>query len=354
MKKTIIKTIFFAMLLVIAVFSIASCTTDENSGDHVHSFIEKVDDSGRFMECACGEIKNKIKHNFEWIIDSEPTYTDVGIKHQECSACGYKTNENTAIHTLMEKNEDNTLKLKEELILALSDYLGQLTTCYDIPANTFEMKIDWGKNFHNPLFVKFGNESYYAAAYCTSSHYPEEEYPDYCCRDEYVWVGFENAEDVKESWEGKGVVAAFQIDLSEFCKNLKTGNTDFVMEHFSFYLPEFVNDVALKPEVTFDNTFIYLTESNKDIIYYSLDIAYHEPWSIDCVELDGEYYATYPVSKQVAEGGDGEAELSVFFGKYYDRLTEIMVIGKYSKEYKNHTQHYALFKIADLEAIMSE
>lgn len=36
-------------------------------------------------------------HNYVWITDKEPTATDTGLKHQECTICGEKQNENTVI-----------------------------------------------------------------------------------------------------------------------------------------------------------------------------------------------------------------------------------------------------------------
>ena len=101
MKKTIIKTIFFAMLLVIAVFSIASCTTDENSGDHVHDFQQKWDETHHFEECRCGEITGRAEHTFGWVVDTEPTYSAPGYKHNKCQVCGYKTDESTKIERLL-------------------------------------------------------------------------------------------------------------------------------------------------------------------------------------------------------------------------------------------------------------
>ena len=176
MKKTIIKTIFFALLLVIAVFSIASCTPDENGGDHVHSFIEKVDDSGRFMECACGEIKNKIKHNFEWIIDSEPTYTASGYKHKECTNCTYKTDENTIIERLIHTDgfDDRlTIDLPNKKTFANKEKLVEFYEEQKSKINYSFLCMDASSEPENGIYTTLSPFNHY------SFHYSEETEDEY-------------------------------------------------------------------------------------------------------------------------------------------------------------------------------
>ncbi len=45
-------------------------------------------------------IKNSAKHSFEWVIDKEASTSEEGLKHEECTVCGYKRNENTVISKL--------------------------------------------------------------------------------------------------------------------------------------------------------------------------------------------------------------------------------------------------------------
>ena len=40
------------------------------------------------------------EHTFEWKVDKEATETATGLKHEECSVCGYKRNENTVIEKI--------------------------------------------------------------------------------------------------------------------------------------------------------------------------------------------------------------------------------------------------------------
>ena len=41
--------------------------------------------------------RDALDHTWSWVIDKEPTYTETGLKHEECSVCGAKQNENTVI-----------------------------------------------------------------------------------------------------------------------------------------------------------------------------------------------------------------------------------------------------------------
>ncbi len=54
---------------------------------------------------VCGEEYGKLlDHIYEWVIDKEPTANEEGSKHEECTVCKAKQNENTAIP----KNEQST------------------------------------------------------------------------------------------------------------------------------------------------------------------------------------------------------------------------------------------------------
>ena len=63
-----------------------------------------IDEANHWRECAdthcpdkAASIKDKTAHTFEWKVDREATTTAAGLKHEECSVCGYKRSENTVI-----------------------------------------------------------------------------------------------------------------------------------------------------------------------------------------------------------------------------------------------------------------
>ena len=99
MKKLIKKSLGILLVL----FSVLSCFNGCVNGStfHTHNFKQNADETRHFKECECGEVTDIAEHTFEWITDSEPTYSSPGYKHQECSTCGYKAEENAVIERLL-------------------------------------------------------------------------------------------------------------------------------------------------------------------------------------------------------------------------------------------------------------
>ena len=52
---------------------------------------------------SCSEHLNREEHSFVWMTDKPATATEDGIRHEECTVCGKKRNENTVIR----KSETN-------------------------------------------------------------------------------------------------------------------------------------------------------------------------------------------------------------------------------------------------------
>ena len=332
MKKSGKKTLGIVLVLFTVFFWLSSCA--DNSMLHIHYFKQKMDGTKHYNECSCGEIKDTAEHKFSWRRD----YTG-----KECTACGYIIDGKTPIS--IEKTENGTIKLREELVSTLAEYFKNHRVIGDPMPWTFGDKLNLFKSGEStPLLVKFSNECYYVAAYYAI---PEGHNETYCCSDDYTWVGLKKAEDVKESLDGKTLVGAFQINPQELCVNIKTGSTDVVMDHFAFYNPEFVDGVAIAPEIIFEDLFIYLNwRSDKYIGYSSLHSSTHHKFgSIKCMELDGKYYvAEYHGS--VYSGVD----LERIYGKYYDELMSI-IVDEYVVEDDNRTR-YGLFKLEDIMEII--
>lgn len=58
--------------------------------DHTATDIWHHDEKSHWHTCECGEILDKADHDFKWVIDKEATATNEGLKHEECSICGYQ------------------------------------------------------------------------------------------------------------------------------------------------------------------------------------------------------------------------------------------------------------------------
>ena len=48
------------------------------------------DETNHWNTCECGEKLNEAAHAFAWITDKEATATEAGLRHEECTVCGYE------------------------------------------------------------------------------------------------------------------------------------------------------------------------------------------------------------------------------------------------------------------------
>ena len=61
--------------------------------DLEHTYSEtwvNTDPNVHWLECECGDKAHIGEHTFEYVVDKEPTETEVGYRHRECTVCGYK------------------------------------------------------------------------------------------------------------------------------------------------------------------------------------------------------------------------------------------------------------------------
>ncbi len=67
----------------------ATCSEEGYTGDTVCSVCGET--------IKKGEVVAKKDHDWNWVVDKEATATETGLKHEECSVCGEKRNEDTVI-----------------------------------------------------------------------------------------------------------------------------------------------------------------------------------------------------------------------------------------------------------------
>lgn len=65
----------------------------------------EYDKVNHWNRCECGEKLNTAEHSYEWVTDKEATESESGVKHEECSVCHAKRNENTEIPKIPTKWE---------------------------------------------------------------------------------------------------------------------------------------------------------------------------------------------------------------------------------------------------------
>ena len=57
---------------------------------HKPSTTWSKDTCNHWKTCSCGSKLNNAVHSYKWVIDKESTTETAGLKHQECTTCGYK------------------------------------------------------------------------------------------------------------------------------------------------------------------------------------------------------------------------------------------------------------------------
>ncbi len=84
-------------------------TYKDAAPSHTHTYGTewKSDAENHWHECECGDKADIAAHSFAWKIDREATKTETGLKHEECSVCGAKRNENTVIDKLPDGGNTN-------------------------------------------------------------------------------------------------------------------------------------------------------------------------------------------------------------------------------------------------------
>ena len=67
-------------------------TPQSGSEPHNHSYgtTWKYNETNHWHECACGNKADITAHTFKWVTDKEASKTENGLKHEECTVCGYK------------------------------------------------------------------------------------------------------------------------------------------------------------------------------------------------------------------------------------------------------------------------
>ena len=335
---------------------------------HEHEFSPSYDETSHFQKCPCGEITDKAEHSLEWVIDKKPTHRVTGLKHAECSACGYIADENTVIETT--RNEDGTMKIDNELLAILLDHVHTTYGGFsDAASYSLEDIINLSRGIEyfpgdifNPLLAEFdASDSYYICAYFSHEH--EDDFIELmccCCSESYIWVGFDTKEEIPEIYSGEKLLFAIQMTPSVSCKNLRTDETDIATEHYMIYEPEFENGFNVAPVTEFNSILFYLAYDKGDTVYFSTDPYSYLRLNLRCIEIDGEIYLFKSTSIRT-EKSNGEIEvhdLTHTFGQYYDQLMAIMISDLYSETYENAsenlTNYYGLFKLEDFVKVLQD
>jgi len=256
-------------------------------------------------------------------------------------------------------NELHIIGLDANLVVEIVDYLQKIYYEYDMPADSFAIKINKiKKDGAQPLHVKFDPENYYyACAYYNPTHeHPEYEKSEYCCASDYTWVRFDMPDQITDQYEDLNFVCAFQVNRTLFCHDI--GSRDGVsknMEHYLRYTPEFVNGSNVASSFAFDECFIYLNDPNLETAYCRVDRQLHKWIAMPCMEFDGKYYVPYYTHMKDSDGTIQSSDLEWHFGEYYEYVMSIIVTDKYSiSDDYGRTAYFGLIPVEGIAKIVSE
>ena len=96
--KKVLLTIFSCVLMLCMATGLVAC----NEGAHTHTFDDSwtTDQTYHYHKATCEHTEltsDKGEHFFRWTLDVPATTEQTGLKHEECTTCGFKKSENTVI-----------------------------------------------------------------------------------------------------------------------------------------------------------------------------------------------------------------------------------------------------------------
>ncbi len=95
-----LPNVYRGSLLMVVSAKANSAQSDSSVKNHELKDGWKSDENFHWLECVEGDAVAQNEHTFEWVIDKPATIFSNGIKHEGCSVCGRKRNENTVIKSL--------------------------------------------------------------------------------------------------------------------------------------------------------------------------------------------------------------------------------------------------------------
>ncbi len=120
--------------------------------EHLYEEMETNEQGHRGVCSYCGAVLEEFQpHTFEWVVDREPTETEVGWKHEECF-CGYRRSENTEIPRL-----EHTHRYEETVVeptCTEQGYTRHTCVCGDSYEDSYVPAL--GHSFENGACIRCG------------------------------------------------------------------------------------------------------------------------------------------------------------------------------------------------------
>ena len=235
-----------------------------------------------------------------------------------------------------------------ELISALAEYLESRGWNYEIGETSFAIKIrEIKEDGAQPLLVEFDPTNfYYVCGYYKNTE--EDQGPFYRNVSDYVWLRYEKAEDIRETYRGLTCIAAFRLNPASSVADIRPEKeVPPAFEHFAMVNPVFEKGYNTEIFDGFDEPFIYLNSGDKSRVYYTTIRNLREFRTFDCIRLDGQLFIPVILYHINSDGKRDDRNLEREFDEYYDTLMDIMITGKYTETYAGSVIYYGLFSIED-------
>ena len=336
MKNMLRKTVGVMLILLVLLSSFTACVNDNADANHPNGDAGENHPSGDACENKPSEDKGEGEDNIP----------------EEAPDANQPSEDNTQAEAGIElTNEDS------DLISTLVDYLKKKLVHYDFVGLSLEEKINEIKNGEvQPLLIDVDPNNYYFVCCYYDSDRVDEWSIGYRNALEYTWVKYESENSIKEKYNDKNLIYAFQLNKSLIAKNILSGDEDTKMDYFTTLSVEFVDGANVNPANVVSKTFIYLCKSIDNTIYYSYSIKGSSVDRIHCIKLDNQYYYTEMIGftdPQIGYTDYLENESFMYnLGEYYDYMIKIMITDKYSKTFSEngvyYIEHYGLFEINEL------
>lgn len=86
--------------------------------EHTPAEVWSADDDEHWHACTgCSKKMDVTAHTYLWVIDTEPTDVQTGVKHEACSVCGHKRSEGTPIPKVGDVNADGAVNSDDAIYL---------------------------------------------------------------------------------------------------------------------------------------------------------------------------------------------------------------------------------------------
>ena len=250
--------------------------------------------------------------------------------------------------------------LNPRLINVLFGYLETVSNGSELPDTRLAYKIDMMSSaWANPVLITVDPEDYYfVGVYCESPH--EEEKEAFCCITSYSFLGFSCETSLPEYYNGKELVAAFQINRTQKCENIfgeEKGN--LALEHYEEYTPIFENGMNTAEALVCDDKFIYIGSKNDSQVYANSSFIMDRGYVMNYIEIDGKQYVGIFLCRAYSEEEFDESVIETTlryeFGDYYDSLSEMMITDKYAPiDYWGYISKYAIFEMKEFTDFIKE